>query len=79
MDEIASFADRILVMNEGRVERLGYADEVFSNAGELNKIGLDVPQMTQLFDKLRESGYKLPKGVYTVDTAEKLLKELIIK
>lgn len=78
MEDIASMADRIVVMNKGKVAMQGKPAEVFGRAAELEKIGLSVPQITLVCDRLREKGLPLSEGIYTVDAAraeiEKILK-----
>lgn len=75
MEDIASFADRILVMNKSRVFCFDETEKVFSRAEEITEIGLDVPQITRVFLELKKSGIDFGKEVYTVDCA----KELILK
>ena len=79
MEDIAKYADRILVMNEGGVYCFDTPPKVFSRSGELERIGLSVPQVTKVFHKLIEMGYDLDKDVYTVKYAEKLLLEKLGK
>ncbi|MBQ8350973.1 MAG: energy-coupling factor transporter ATPase [Clostridia bacterium] len=67
MDE-AAHADRIIVVNDGRVYMDGTPGEVFSRIDELHAIGLEAPQTTELFDFLRREGCPLPAG-YTEDEA----------
>ena len=54
MEEIASNVTRLVVMNDGRIARTGTPREVFTHAQELMEIGLDVPQVTRVFLRLRE-------------------------
>ena len=79
MEDIARYADRILVMNEGKVFCFGKPSEVFRRSGELEKIGLTVPQITRVIMRLREMGCDLPEDVYTVKYAEKLIVEKLSK
>lgn len=69
MEDIASIAEKILVMNKGRLAFSGTVDEVFSHAEELIGMGLDIPQMAQLCLALRARGFSLPETVYTVEQA----------
>jgi len=62
MDE-AAVADRVAVMDEGRIVLDGTPKEVFSHVDELKQIGLDVPQPTELIYELKKSGIDLPDGV----------------
>lgn len=68
MDE-ALFAERILVMDKGRILLDGSPQEVFSNVERIKNLGLDVPQVTELFHELRKSGFKLPANVLSIDEA----------
>jgi len=54
MDDVAKLADRLLVMNHGHVEFFDTPTEVFKNEARLKEIGLDVPQVLQLANQLRE-------------------------
>jgi energy-coupling factor transport system ATP-binding protein len=74
MDE-ASLADRIIVMDEGAVVLDAEPREVFSNVDRVKEMGLDVPQVTELFFELNKEGYGLPDGVLTVDEAVRALKD----
>ena len=73
MEEIASNVDRLIVMNHGSVAVSGTPEEVFTHAEELISMGLDVPQMTHVFLKLREMGLDVDTSVYTVDRAKEVL------
>jgi len=77
MEDIASFADRILVMNKGKLFCFDETERVFSRAEEIAEIGLDVPQITRVFMELRRRGLDFGKEVYTVGYARDLiLREL---
>ena len=67
MDEAASYADRMIVLNHGRVAMEGTPEEVFSRGEELRGMGLATPVMTDVADKLRKLGGELPASVYTVE------------
>ena len=79
MEEIASNVSRLVVMNDGSVVMTGSPREVFANAQELMAIGLDVPQVTRVFLRLREMGLDVDTSVFTVEQAlaavEKYKKE----
>ncbi len=72
MEEVIH-ADRVFVMEKGRIVLEGTPKEVFSRVEELKKYRLDVPQVTLLADELQKAGVKLPKGILTT---EELVKEL---
>lgn len=69
MEDIAKLADRILVMNQGRVAMFDKTDAIFKRGKELTQIGLNVPQITRIADQLREHHIPLREGIYTVEDA----------
>lgn len=73
MEDIASFADKILVMSNSRLFCYDETVKVFARAKEISDIGLDVPQITKVFEKLKERGIDFGKEVYTVEYAKNLL------
>lgn len=75
MEDIAKFADKILVMSKAKLFCYDKTVKVFSRADEIEQIGLDVPQITRVFGNLKKSGLDFGKEVYTVGYA----KELLIK
>ncbi len=76
MDDVARFATKVIVMNDSKVEMTGTVDEVFEKASRLREIGLSVPQITEIFIKLREKGYKVSEKIYTVEQGYLELKKL---
>ncbi len=76
MDDVARFATKVIVMNNSKVEMIGTVDDVFENASRLREIGLSVPQITEIFLKLREKGYNVSEKVYTVEQGYIQLKKL---
>ena len=76
MEEIASNVDRLIVMNHGTIAMTGTPREVFACAEDLISMGLDVPQMTHVFLKLREMGIPVDSSVYTVEQAKEALLAL---
>ena len=79
MEDIARVADRILVMNKGNAEILDSAKEVFAQGERLSKMGLRVPQITKITQKLKEKGIDLPEGILTVDEAFDTIVSLLKK
>jgi len=67
MDDVASLAERVIVMNHGEVVMDGAPRDVFSCGEELRGMGLDVPQAVILAQKLREKGYDIPEGIYRTE------------
>lgn len=76
MDDVARFATKVIVMNDSRVEMTGTVDDVFEKASRLREIGLSVPQITEIFIKLREKGYNVSEKIYTVEQGFLELKKL---
>lgn len=76
MDDVARFATKVIVMNSSKVEMSGTVDEVFEKASRLREIGLSVPQITEIFIKLREKGYPVSEKIYTVEQGYLELKRL---
>lgn len=77
MEDIASFADKILVMSNSRLFCYDETVKVFARSKEISEIGLDVPQITKVFEKLKDRGLDFGKDVYTVEYAKNLfLKKL---
>lgn len=77
MEDIAEMADRVIVMNNSTVAMNGTVDEVYSRGDELRAMGLNVPEITAIFAKLRSKGYDLPANVYTVEQGAAILRNLI--
>jgi energy-coupling factor transport system ATP-binding protein len=77
MEDVAKTAEHIIVMNEGHIELEGSVAQVFKQAERLQEIGLNVPQVTLLANKLRNAGYPLPEDIYTVKYAANAIKKLI--
>ena len=76
MDDVARFATKVIVMNDSHVEMIGTVDEVFEESARLREIGLSVPQITEIFLKLREKGYNVSEKIYTVEQGYLELKKL---
>ena len=77
MEDVANYAEKVLVMNEAKVFAYDTVENVFARSDELKAIRLAVPQVTNVFHKLRDEGLDVPKNVYTVGYAKKkILKAL---
>ena len=75
MTDVARMADRLLVMNHARLAMDGTPQQVFTRAGELLEMGLDIPDVTRVFLRLRELGLDVDL-VYTVEQAVEVLKKI---
>ena len=67
MEDVARIATKALVMNKGEVAMYGTIDEVYSRADELVGMGLNVPQITRIFMKLKNDGFPIKGNIYTVE------------
>ena len=76
MDEAAQ-ADRLIVMAKGRVVADGAPKAVFSRVEELRKVGLTVPQTTQLLWELRQAGYNVPLDALSDEECAQALYQLL--
>ncbi|MBQ8541197.1 MAG: energy-coupling factor transporter ATPase [Clostridia bacterium] len=77
MDDVALFADKVLVMNGGEVLLKGDVNEVFEKSSMLEEAGLDVPQVTRLIARLKEKGHRFDGAILTVeDAAEAIYSKL---
>ena len=75
MEEVARMADRVLVMHQGRAAMIGTVSEVFGRASELQSMGLSVPTVARIFNRLREAGLSVSSEVFTVEQGvEELLR-----
>lgn len=75
MDDVARLADRILVMNDARLQMDGTSAEVFAHAEKLLEMGLDIPEITGIFMRLQKMGLDV-EPVYTLEQAVKVLTDL---
>ena len=75
MEDIAKYADKVLVMSRKKIAMYDTVEKVFARAPELLELGLSVPQVTKIFLKLREMGVDVPADVYTIPYAVKTLLE----
>ncbi len=77
MEDVARVAEHVFVLEHGSVALSGTVPEVFSQAEQLKKIGLSVPQITELFLRLNQQGAELPDDIYTVSAAAEAIKKRI--
>jgi energy-coupling factor transport system ATP-binding protein len=77
MNEVARLADRVAVMDRGRIVMDGTPAEVFGDVDRLTAMGLDVPETVRLLHRLRRHGLDVPPGVLSVDECVSLLRSLL--
>jgi energy-coupling factor transport system ATP-binding protein len=77
MEDIAKNARKILVMNKAKLFCYDETEKVFHRSEELQKMGLSVPQITRVFDRLKAMGIGIDDDVYTVKYAAKLVLDMM--
>ncbi len=75
MEDVARLTDRLLVMNGSKLAMDAPPAQVFTHAEELTQMGLNIPQVTQVFLELKKLGLDV-KNVYTIDQAAAEIKRL---
>lgn len=73
MEDVAKYADKVLVLKDGGISMYADPPEIFTRAGELVSLGLSVPQITKIFLRLKEMGLPIPTDVYTVKYAARTI------
>lgn len=76
MEDISKLADRLIVMNQGKIELIGTPKEVFRHEKRLVEIGLGVPKVVTLMNTLRERGFDIGEEIITMDEAKQKILEL---
>ncbi len=79
MEDVARCADKVLVLNHGKVQQCAPTAEVFANAAQLEQIGLRVPQITRVFLELERLGLPVDTSVHTVDRGVEEILRLVGK
>lgn len=77
MEDVAKTVSKILVMNDSKVFMYDTPERVFARAGELDKMGLTVPQITRVFERLKQAGVGFSDEVYSTEYAKKLVLRLL--
>lgn len=77
MEDVARYAGRLVVIAEGEIKITGTPAEVFTRAGELETLGLGVPQLARLMQRLREAGKDVPLDVFTVSRARDVILSML--
>ena len=79
MEDVGKLAERIVVMNKGKIALMGKPAEIFKEVETLESIGLAVPQVTYLMRALREKGFNVSDEVFTVEQGSKELLRVLLK
>lgn len=69
MEDIAKVANKVIVMNDSKMEMYDKTAAVFSQTEKLYKMGLEVPQITRIMNALNDKGYSFKSGTLTVEDA----------
>ena len=77
MEDMAHYCDNVIVMNRARVFASGDVSEIFSRATELAEVGLDVPEISKLAEKLKNAGIPLKGKLYTVEGAKQAILDYV--
>ena len=70
MEDMARYADRLVVMNQGRIFMQGSCSEVFADPEKLTDIGLGIPQITRFMLALKKRGIDVRTDIFTVEQAK---------
>ncbi len=76
LDDVAELADRVIVLQGGRLFMEGLAEEVFSRRNELDKLGLALPEITELMYSLAEKGLPVRTDIFDMAGARKEINKL---
>ncbi|MEB3011862.1 energy-coupling factor transporter ATPase [Parvimonas sp. D2] len=79
MEDVAKLVNRIIIMKNGHIHLDKSTKEAFSDVDDLKKVGLNVPQITELMDILRKKGHHFNKNILTVDEAFNEIKRELRK
>ena len=79
MEDIANYAGKALVMNDGSLYMYDDVEKVFSHQKEIAEMGLSVPQVARILTRLAEKGYPVNPNVFRVEDAVAQIRELIRK
>ena len=69
MDDVARFADRLLVLNDSQLYMQGTAQEIFARAEEMRALGLDIPVVTAILKRLAQEGWDIDTSIVDLDQA----------
>jgi ABC-type multidrug transport system ATPase subunit len=75
MDEVL-YADRVIVMDDGKIVMEGTPREIFTDVKKVKSYGLDVPSVTELAYELEQSGIPVTQGILTIEELKSELQRL---
>lgn len=77
MEDVASYTEKVLVMNDSKVQFYDDVQKVFKHTQMLEQIGLDVPEITKICMELNKKGYPIDPEIYTVEQAKNEILRLL--
>lgn len=77
MEDVARYAGRLVVIADGEIKITGTPSEVFTRSEELEALGLGIPQLARLMQRLREAGKEVPLDVFTVSRARDVILSML--
>ncbi|MFO7952318.1 MAG: energy-coupling factor transporter ATPase [Bacillota bacterium] len=77
LDEIASLANQVLVLENGRLVMDGFAEEIFTRRDELTKLGLALPPVTEIMHNLHRKGFSVNRATFTLAEARREINDLM--
>ena len=77
MEDMARYADKVHVLKQAKAYMYGAVGQIFSEAERLKEVGLDVPQITNLFLELERRGLPVGRGVYNLKSAKEKIVKLL--
>lgn len=79
MEDVARYANKLVVMQQGQIEMMGSPEEIFRERDRLIEIGLALPAVTELLYQLSKRGLEVNKEIFTLEEAVKELKKCLPK
>ena len=79
MEDIARYATKVLVMNQAKIYAYGTVESVFKKSGDIEEIGLSIPQVTKVFRSLSGHGYPVNPNIYRIADAKAEILRLLRK
>lgn len=77
MDDVAKYADRIIVMSKGKIAMEGATRDVFSDVDRLEEIGLGAPQISYIMKNLKDAGLNVDTTVISLEEAKRSIKGVL--
>ena len=77
MEDVSNYAQRLIVINNGKIKYDGMPKDVFKHYKELEKMGLKAPQITYIMHKLKEKGLDVDENVITIEEARENIMQCL--